>query len=279
MENRLILVEGIPGSGKTTNAKKIKEKLISEGKEVMLYEEGASHPADMAWSAYLNEEEYADFLLKCLDMWETSEKIISKEELTLRIEVQARKEENHIILAYTRIDFPEACYLILVDNIATKEICDGRRSLTEFKEIHLMRWNRFAKNALKDDTIYIFECAFLQNHIFELLGDYEKNDNEIYTYLSDLLDTVKCLNPYILYIEPYDVEKIILEAAEERKSTVNTQKDWIDEMCNWVSNMNYGKSHNLTGKEGVFSFCKERLRIDKVMLEKLDMPVILIDRN
>jgi len=279
MENRLILVEGIPGSGKTTNAKKIKEKLISEGKEVMLYEEGASHPADMAWSAYLNEEEYADFLLKCLDMWETSEKIISKEELTLRIEVQARKEENHIILAYTRIDFPEACYLILVDNIATKEICDGRRSLTEFKEIHLMRWNRFAKNALLDNTIYIFECAFLQNHIFELLGVYEKNDNEIYTYLSDLLDTVKCLNPYILYIEPYDVEKIILEAAEERKSTVNTQKDWIDEMCNWVSNMNYGKSHNLTGKEGVFSFCKERLRIDKVMLEKLDMPVILIDRN
>ena len=245
----------------------------------MLYEEGASHPADMAWSAYLNEEEYADFLLKCLDMWETSEKIISKEELTLRIEVQARKEENHIILAYTRIDFPEACYLILVDNIATKEICDGRRSLTEFKEIHLMRWNRFAKNALLDNTIYIFECAFFQNHIFELLGVYEKNDNEIYTYLSDLLDTVKCLNPYILYIEPYDVEKIILEAAEERKSTVNTQKDWIDEMCNWVSNMNYGKSHNLTGKEGVFSFCKERLRIDKVMLKKLDIPVILIDRN
>jgi len=279
MENRLILVEGIPGSGKTTTAKKIKEKLISEGKEVILYEEGASHPADMAWNAYLNEEEYGDFLLKCFEMWETSEKTISKEELTLRIEVQTRKEENHIILAYTRIDFPEACYWSLVDNVATKEIYDGRRSLTEFKEIHLMRWNRFAKNALLDNTIYIFECAFFQNHIFELLGVYEKNDNEIYTYLSDLLDTVKCLNPYILYIEPYDVEKIIVEAAEKRKTTDNSRKDWIDEMGNWVSNMNYGKNRNLTGKEGVFSFCKERLRIDKVMLEKLDIPVTLINRN
>ena len=142
-----------------------------------------------------------------------------------------------------------------------------------------MRWDRFAKNALKDDTIYIFECAFLQNHIFELVGVYEKNDNEIYIYLSELLDTVKCLNPYILYIEPYDVEKIIMEAAKERKSSDNSRKDWIDEMGNWVSNMNYGKNRNLTGIEGVFSFCKERLRIDKVILEKLEIPVTLINRN
>ncbi|OPJ58227.1 hypothetical protein [Clostridium oryzae] len=65
MENKLILVEGIPGEGKTTIARKIKEKLISEGKNVILYEEGMSHPADMAWNAYLNKEEYASFLSKC----------------------------------------------------------------------------------------------------------------------------------------------------------------------------------------------------------------------
>jgi len=94
-----------------------------------------------------------------------------------------------------------------------------------------------------------------------------------------LLDTVKCLNPYILYIEPYDVEKIIMEAAKERKSPDNSKKDWIDEMGDWVSNMNYGKNRNLTGIEGVFSFCKERLRIDKVILEKLEIPVTLINRN
>ncbi|WP_291569267.1 zeta toxin family protein [Clostridium sp. UBA4548] len=49
MENKLILVEGIPGAGKTTTARIIKERLISEGKNVILYEEGMSHPADMAW--------------------------------------------------------------------------------------------------------------------------------------------------------------------------------------------------------------------------------------
>ena len=58
MNSRLILVEGIPGVGKTTTARKIKAKLIEEGKDVILYEEVMSHPADMAWNAYLKEEEY-----------------------------------------------------------------------------------------------------------------------------------------------------------------------------------------------------------------------------
>lgn len=148
MENKLILVEGIPGAGKTTTARKIKDKLTSEGKKVILYEEGVLHPADMAWNAYLNEEEYVDFLSKCFEMWETSEKTISKEELKYRVEVQAQKEDKHVILAYTRIGFPENCYWSLIDEVASKEICDGRRSLKEFKEIHLKRWERFAKKAL-----------------------------------------------------------------------------------------------------------------------------------
>lgn len=68
MNSRLILVEGIPGAGKTTTARKIKEKLIDEGKEAIFYEEGMSHPADMAWNACLKEDEYNDFIKKCSEM-------------------------------------------------------------------------------------------------------------------------------------------------------------------------------------------------------------------
>ncbi len=279
MINKLILVEGIPGVGKTTTAMKIKEKLISEGKKVILYEEGVSHPADMAWNAYLKEEEYDRFLSKCLEIWNNSKKNISKEELVNRIEAQVRREDDHIILAYTRIDFPEDSYWSLIDEVASKEIYDGRRSLIEFKKIHLTRWKRFAERALKDDYIYIFECAFLQNHIFELLGFYKKSYEEIYVHLRDLLDTVKNLNPRIVYIEPSDVEDIIKKAADERKSQDNLRKDWIDEISDWVSNTNYGKSNNLKGKEGVFYFCKERLKVDKLMIERLDIPVTVINRH
>ena len=278
MNSRLILVEGIPGVGKTTTARKIKAKLIEEGKDVILYEEGMSHPADMAWNACLKEEEYNDFIKKCSKMWEVSKKSISKEELISRIQRQTRIEDNNVILAYTRIDFPEDCYWNLIGDIASKEICDGRKSLDEFRDIHLKRWSKFAEQALLNDNIYIFECAFLQNHIFELLGVYEKSDEEIYLYLKSLLETVKSLSPSIVYIEPSSVEDIIIQAANERKSSDDSRPDWIDEVANWVSNMNFGKSHNLKGIEGVFYFCKERLRIDKVMIEKLNVPVTIIKR-
>lgn len=278
MNSRLILVEGIPGAGKTTTARKIKEKLIDEGKEAILYEEGMSHPADMAWNACLKEDEYNDFIKKCSEMWEGSKKSISKEELISRIQRQTRIEDNNVILAYTKIDFPEDCYWSLIGDVASKEICDGRKSLDEFRDIHLRRWSKFADKALLNDNIYIFECAFLQNHIFELLGVYEKSDEEIYLYLKSLLETVKSLSPSIVYIEPSSVEDIIIQAANERKSPEGSRPDWIDEVANWVSNMNFGKSHNLKGIEGVFYFCKERLRIDKLMIEKLNVPVTIIKR-
>lgn len=278
MNSRLILVEGIPGAGKTTTARKIKEKLIDEGKEAIFYEEGMSHPADMAWNACLKEDEYNDFIKKCSEMWEGSKKSISKEELISRIQRQTRIEDNNVILAYTKIDFPEDCYLSLIGDVASKEICDGRKSLDEFRDIHLRRWSKFAEQALLNDNIYIFECAFLQNHIFELLGVYEKSDEEIYLYLKSLLETVKSLSPSIVYIEPSSVEDIIIQAANESKSPEGSRPDWIDEVANWVSNMNFGKSHNLKGIEGVFYFCKERLRIDKLMIEKLNVPVTIIKR-
>lgn len=278
MNSRLILVEGIPGAGKTTTARKIKEKLIDEGKEAILYEEGMSHPADMAWNACLKEDEYNDFIKKCSEMWEGSKKSISKEELISRIQRQTRIEDNNAILAYTKIDFPEDCYWSLIGDVASKEICDGRKSLDEFRDIHLRRWSKFAEQALLNDNIYIFECAFLQNHIFELLGVYEKSDEEIYLYLKSLLETVKSLSPSIVYIEPSSVEDIIIQAANESKSPEGSRPDWIDEVANWVSNMNFGKSHNLKGIEGVFYFCKERLRIDKLMIEKLNVPVTIIKR-
>ena len=278
MNSRLILVEGIPGAGKTTTARKIKEKLIDEGKEAILYEEGMSHPADMAWNACLKEDEYNDFIKKCSEMWEGSKKSISKEELISRIQRQTRIEDNNVILAYTKIDFPEDCYWSLIGDVASKEICDGRKSLDEFRDIHLRRWSKFAEQALLNDNIYIFECAFLQNHIFELLGVYEKSDEEIYLYLKSLLETVKSLSPSIVYIEPSSVEDIIIQAENESKSPEGSRPDWIDEVANWVSNMNFGKSHNLKGIEGVFYFCKERLRIDKLMIEKLNVPVTIIKR-
>lgn len=279
MVNRLILIEGIPGAGKTTTARKIRDQLLLEGKEAVLYEEGMLHPADMAWHAYLTEEEYERFVSECLEVYAQSDSSISQEELIRRIENQVRREEEHIILAYTRIEFPDQSYAKLAEEMASKEIYDGRRSLLEFTEIHLRRWKRFAEEAQKSEKISIFECAFLQNHIFELLAVYEKNSDEIFRHLDSLLETVRALEPVMVYIEPSSVEDAINQVAEERKWPDNPEGDWINQISAWVSRSRYGRNRALKGREGVYAFCRERLKMDKLMIERLEIPVTVIYRN
>lgn len=128
----------------------------------------------MAWNAYLTREEFEQFIQQCLDIKEKLQDTSDEQILLDCIRKQARFESDHVILAYTKFEFPRPEYWSLIEAISKKEICDGRRSLQEFTDIHLQRWSRFAKEAAKKDDITIFECAFLQNHIFELMGFYEK---------------------------------------------------------------------------------------------------------
>ena len=62
--SRLILVEGIPGSGKTSTATFIQKWLDEHGFANRLYLEGdLDHPADYELVAYFPRAEYQQFLI------------------------------------------------------------------------------------------------------------------------------------------------------------------------------------------------------------------------
>jgi hypothetical protein len=279
LKHELILVEGIPGAGKTTTADRIKEKLESLGTEVVVYHEGVSHPADMAWNAYLTMEQYGEYKNKCKTIWENSEKAITLEDLNKLIEKQTRFEDEHAILAYTRIDFPEEKYWESAGSAACYELGDGKSRLEDFTNIHLKRWTRFADEK-RHGQVVVFESAFLQNHIAELMGHYQKSDEEIIAYFKNLLRTVQKLNPLLLYLNPVNIEAVISKVAGERKAPEGTSwRDWVDEVIEWVENCNYGKSHNLKGYDGVVAFCEERVRLDYLMINNLEIDTVIVDKK
>jgi len=84
MEN--IIIEGLPGSGKTTLMKSLYEKLDG----YHMYLEGDISPIELAWCSYMTEEEYQQALAAFPD-------------LVSEIEKHTVKEENHFIVEYTRI--------------------------------------------------------------------------------------------------------------------------------------------------------------------------------
>ena len=82
--------QGIPGSGKTTFAKRIADFYIRRGVPTRLYLEGDSHPADLAWQACIPAEE-ADMVLAPYGAF--------REE----IDRHTRYSEGYAVVAYTKV--------------------------------------------------------------------------------------------------------------------------------------------------------------------------------
>lgn len=187
-KNRLILVEGIPGSGKTTISNKINEYLIEKGEKAVLYNEGELHPADMAWNSLLTLDEYKEVI----ESNKENEEVIKNNTIF---------EDEYAIVAYTKLGFgpKENKMMEIFEN---HEVYGGRGCLDLFKEIHLKRWKKFNEDMKSQkEQITIFECAFLQNHIGEILADHNVKDEEyIKDYFRELIDKVKDLNPKLIYL-------------------------------------------------------------------------------
>ena len=65
MKNRLILLEGLPGTGKSTNSFRLYEQLIRNGmKAHWIHEVSQPHPTLFFTESCMTKEEYQDFTKK-----------------------------------------------------------------------------------------------------------------------------------------------------------------------------------------------------------------------
>ncbi|ERJ13184.1 P-loop NTPase family protein [Haloplasma contractile] len=265
MNNKLILVEGIPGSGKTTISKKIKACLERQGQKVKLFNEGDFHPADLAWIAYLTADEYNE-LLKDYPKYED---IIRKNSCV---------EDDYVLVTYTKLGLglKESK---LIKYLESKQVYNARVPLNTFMEIHLKRWKRFATHVDKN-IVYIFECAYLQNHVNELLAYHNKDELYIRDYLIKLILMVNTLNPKLIYLKQPDVSETIRRVAKERTST-NKDKwdDWIDLVVGYIESCPYGEKHNLKGFEGVVAYFEKRKKIELSTVKQLQIEHVVIDNQ
>lgn len=251
---QLILVEGIPGSGKSTTAKQIEKLLTEQGKSVQCFNEGDLHPCDLAWHSCVPNDDYQNIVSDFQDV----HKLLNQYSIV---------GEEYTYVAYTKLGLtPENS---LYKKLESYEVYNGAVSLKVFKEQHLVRWKDFSKQA-QDDTIYIFECAFLQNHLVELMLTYEMDDAYITDYILELLDTVKNLNLQLVYLSPVDVDWVISNVAEERKSdNPELWRDWIDMVIEYVEGSKYGKTQKESGLALCLDFFKKRQVLELDIIKQL----------
>ena len=264
MKNRLILVEGMPGSGKTTISKKIGDYLIDKGFDVELYNEGDLHPVDMAWNALLTKDEYSN-LIKDNKKYENA------------IKKNSVFKDDYVIVAYTKLGLDEE-QNELIKYFESHEIYDGRVSLDMFKDIHLRRWRKFGREMKKSkDKIIIFECAFFQNHINELLAVREKDIHYIIQYLKELIETVLDLNPKLIYLNQNSARDTLTRVAIERVSeNKEIYPDWIDLVTEYFKNSNYGKHNNINGFDDIVEYFEKRQEIELEAIKQLSIDNFVI---
>ena len=138
-----IFVEGIQGAGKST----LVHKISRLNPKLHVCREGDYSPVDLAWCAMLSESEY-EMLLEKYNV--------------LRDEIikNTVKEQGKYIVTYTKIstDIPG-----FYKELGNCEVYNGRKSWQELQEIILTRFQNFS------DSGYLFECAFFQNIIEDLI--------------------------------------------------------------------------------------------------------------
>ncbi len=199
MKTNLIIVEGLPGSGKSTTAAMIADELRKKGKKVVCLDEGASeHPAD-----------------------------------------------------YGVYDFPDF--------------------ETERARI-LDKWRSFVENADKN-TIYVFNCLFLQNPMSETMMRFGLEEEISQTYIAEIASVIRSLNPVIVYIDQPDVRGSVDRVLEERGS------DWLNAVVDYHTEQGYGKENNLAGYDGYIKCLEERKARELWILQALDVDYYTISQD
>ena len=237
-----IFVEGIQGMGKSTLVNRIYHK----NPEYHVCREGDYSPVDLAWCTWMSHEEYEAAVEKYAQIQD-------------EIEKYTVKENDHYVIAYTKIitDIPG-----FHKDLETYEIYNGRKPFAEWKEIVFKRFESFR------DTGYVFECAFFQNIMEDLILFHELNDEEIVAFYRELFALIDKKNFFLLYLYSENIEEILRIVRTERCDNKGNEM-WYPLMLNYIKESPFGKKHGYEGFEDMVTHFRHRQRLELRVIEEV----------
>jgi hypothetical protein len=255
---KLILVEGIPGSGKTNTAQYITSQLSSSGIETALFLEGDwDHPADFESVA-------------CLDTAQVQELKNRFPQHVGFLDSQVRVQDGDHFFSYQRIahenhgQIPPA----LVEALSIYEIYE--QPVEKFRRLLLKRWREFAASAAQGTQVYIFECCFLQNPLTFYLGRNDESLPDTQAFVLELAHSIQFLEPRLIYLHPGEVAATLQRVAAERPP------EWLDLVIGYHTQQGHGLAQGWQGFEGAVKFYQMRQSIELDLLPEIPFPTLCV---
>ncbi|KAA8787241.1 hypothetical protein EC604_25750 [Paenibacillus amylolyticus] len=253
MTPKLILIEGIPGFGKTTTAQLVHEILTDMNIKTQLYLEGnLDHPADYDGVACFKKKEYDELLN-------------NHEKFRDLLNNCIINEGNHYFLEYQKMINEGATKIPneLLDVILKNDVYE--LTLDYNKELITERWKQFTKRALNGSDTYIFDCCFMQNPITIGMIKYGAMNEDVTSYIRELEKIVEGLKPLLIYVEQNDLEHSFRKAFKERP------KEWSEGFIEYYTNQGYGKKFGYIGLEGTLQVLKARRELEKDIFNNINI--------
>ncbi|WP_088041275.1 hypothetical protein [Bacillus sp. EAC] len=260
MKPKLILVEGLPGFGKSTTATLLNEILCEMNLENELFLEGdLNHPADFDCVAYISKVELNQLLSEHILDFDFF-KYVTEDRAGYFIPYQLIKNE-------LGAKFPDK----LLNIISKKDIYDLPFNQNQF---HIEnKWKKFASNSQHNDKVIIFECCFIQNPITVGMIKYNISKDQVLKYIKSLENAVKKLDPLLIYINQDDLELSFNKAIKERS------KEWLDGFIDYYSTQEFGQANNLSGLNGTFKILQERKAFEDEIIKELSIKKEIVNNT
>ncbi|MFS0635961.1 hypothetical protein AB1K84_08645 [Mesobacillus foraminis] len=254
---KLILVEGLPGSGKSTTAQLIHDILLENDIETQLFLEGnLGHPADYDGASYFSKEEYTDLLT-------------GNDDFKTAFTGMAEERKNGYIIPRFKLssELPDSLKKVLYDHDIYELPLDIHIELITGK------WQEFCRKALHEEKIYIFECCFIQNPVTIGMVKYGAKEDPVIRYIERLAKIIEPLEPWLFYVDQQDVSKSFTKVAGERP------EDWFNGFVQYYTQQGFGREIGADGLKGTLKVLQARKSLESVIYSKLQMKKTRLDNS
>ncbi|KQY88006.1 hypothetical protein ASD24_26500 [Paenibacillus sp. Root52] len=251
MQPKLVLIEGLPGFGKTTTAQLVHDILIDMNINTQLFLEGnLDHPADYDGVACFGEYEYQELLR-------------DHAEFSDLLRTRLMKHGNHYFLEYRKLmnEVGASIPKELIDNIFQYDIYE--LPIDQNRVRIMEKWEQFAKHSLHGTDTYVFDCCFIQNPVTIGMIKHGAANEVVISYVKQLASIVEQLNPLLLYVEQDDLDHSFRRAVKERPAT------WSEGFIEYYTNQGFGLDHGYHGLEGTLQVLKARRELEENIFNDL----------
>ncbi|RZI95686.1 MAG: hypothetical protein EOO67_02040 [Microbacterium sp.] len=250
----VVLVEGLPGSGKSSNAHDLGAWLADIGAHPLHWPEGrADHPVDFECVSLLSFSVLAHIREKDPVAW-----------FELRAHAE-RYPDGWIIRHTDQLTVPPA----ILAQVRRLDAYDGEITADAHARALAESWRRFGERVPPAD-VQIWECVLIQNPVCAFIARFDQPAAALERHVQHLVASVREHNPMLVYLDPGDPEPVLRRAAEERPDW------WRNLVVDYHTSQGYGLRVGLEGFDGYIEFMRMRRELELDLIPKLDLPSLVV---